>query len=137
MKGNKMFKADRIVHTTCPYCGVGCQINLHIKDEQIFRVDGRYDNDVNVGNLCVKGRFGYDFVHAPDRLQRPLMRNGRHQPLIPAEWWGVLVAMAAVASLILNLLYLSPWVILPILIDLFLLWGIFVPHWSVASLHGA
>jgi predicted molibdopterin-dependent oxidoreductase YjgC len=81
-----MFKADRIVHTTCPYCGVGCQINMHVKDNIIVRVDGRFDNDVNVGNLCVKGRFGYDFVHAPDRLQEPLMRNNRDEALTPASW---------------------------------------------------
>ncbi len=70
-----MLTADHIVHTTCPYCGVGCQVDLHVKDGLIFRVDGRFDNDVNHGNLCVKGRFGYDFVHAPDRLTRPLLRD--------------------------------------------------------------
>lgn len=89
-----MFKADRIVHTTCPYCGVGCQIDMHIKDNVIVRVDGRFDNDVNVGNLCVKGRFGYDFVHAPDRLQRPLLRNGRNQPLTPTTWETALSTIA-------------------------------------------
>ncbi len=57
--------------------------------------------------------------------------------VVPAEWWGVLVGIAAAASLILYSLYLSPRAILPILIDAFLLWGILVPHWSVASLHGA
>lgn len=72
-----MIQADRIVHTTCPYCGVGCQVDLHVKDEMIFRVDGRFDNEVNRGSLCVKGRFGYDYVHAPDRLQRPLMKVNR------------------------------------------------------------
>jgi predicted molibdopterin-dependent oxidoreductase YjgC len=70
-----MMQADRVVATTCPYCGVGCQINLHIKDGLIFRSDGRFDNQVNHGNLCVKGRFGYDFVHATDRLTRPLLRT--------------------------------------------------------------
>ncbi|MCL4869788.1 MAG: hypothetical protein KJ063_12545 [Anaerolineae bacterium] len=57
--------------------------------------------------------------------------------VIPAEWWGVLVGIAAASSLILYSLYLSPRAILPILIDAFLLWGILVPHWSVASLYGA
>jgi formate dehydrogenase alpha subunit len=70
-----MLQADRIVHTTCPYCGVGCQIDLHVKDGLIFRVNGRFDNDVNHGQLCVKGRFGSDFVHAPDRLRRPMVRD--------------------------------------------------------------
>ena len=81
-----MLQADRVVHTTCPYCGVGCQMDLHIRDEHIFRVTGRFDNEVNFGNLCVKGRFGYDFVHALDRLSRPLMRDDRAQALAPVEW---------------------------------------------------
>ena len=89
-----MFKADRIVATTCPYCGVGCQINMHIKDNIIGRVDGRFDNDVNGGNLCVKGRFGYDFVHAPDRLRRPLMRNSRDEAFTPASWDTALNSIA-------------------------------------------
>ena len=85
LSGEKiMLQADRVVHTTCPYCGVGCQINLHVQDGQIFRVDGRYDNQVNYGNLCVKGRFGYDYVHAPDRLTRPLVRTDHG--LEPASW---------------------------------------------------
>ncbi len=57
--------------------------------------------------------------------------------IIPAEWWGVLVGVAATASLILYTLYFGRWAILPIAIDSFLLWGILIPHWSVASLSGA
>ena len=70
-----MLIPDRVTPTTCPYCGVGCQIDLHVKDGLIYRVNGRWDNNVNQGNLCVKGRFGYDYVHAPDRLRQPLMRD--------------------------------------------------------------
>jgi predicted molibdopterin-dependent oxidoreductase YjgC len=81
-----MLKADRIVETTCPFCGVGCQIDLHIRDEQIFRVSGRFDNQVNYGNLCVKGRFGYDYVHAPDRLTQPLTRKSRDHGFTPISW---------------------------------------------------
>ena len=81
-----MLTADRIVQTTCPYCGVGCQIDLHIKDEMIFRVNGRFDNHVNYGSLCVKGRFGYDYVHAPDRLRQPLIRASRSDELAPTDW---------------------------------------------------
>jgi predicted molibdopterin-dependent oxidoreductase YjgC len=73
-RGDDMLKADRVVTTTCPYCGVGCQIDLFLKDNIIYRADGRFDNDVNRGSLCVKGRFGYDFVHAPDRLKVPLAK---------------------------------------------------------------
>lgn len=89
-----MLHADKIVHTTCPYCGVGCQIDVHVKDEMIFRVDGRFDNDVNRGNLCVKGRFGCDFVHAPDRLTRPLLRESRDAAWRPASWQAALRRVA-------------------------------------------
>lgn len=81
-----MLQADRVVHTTCPYCGVGCQVDLHIRDEHIFRVEGRFDNRVNFGQLCVKGRFGYDYVHAPDRLRHPLMRASRSEDFAPVPW---------------------------------------------------
>jgi predicted molibdopterin-dependent oxidoreductase YjgC len=81
-----MLEADRVVHTTCSYCGVGCQIDLNVRRGQIFRVDGRYDNEVNYGNLCVKGRFGYDYVHAADRLTSPLLRESREGALQPATW---------------------------------------------------
>jgi predicted molibdopterin-dependent oxidoreductase YjgC len=90
-----MLKADRVVPTTCPYCGVGCQLNLHLRDDLIFRVSGRFDNKVNRGNLCVKGRFGYDFMYAQDRLRQPLMRNSRTHTLDPAAWDA---AMDEVAS---------------------------------------
>jgi predicted molibdopterin-dependent oxidoreductase YjgC len=89
-----MLQADRIVHTTCPYCGVGCQLDLHIRDELIFRVTGRYDNQVNYGNLCVKGRFGYDYVHASDRLTQPLMRASRAEEFHPATWDSALETVA-------------------------------------------
>ena len=79
-----MIKPDRIVTTTCPYCGVGCNLQLHVKDDFIFKVTSSFDSPVNQGNLCVKGRFGYDFVYAKDRLTQPLMRkNGE---LAPATW---------------------------------------------------
>ena len=80
-----MLQADRVVATTCPYCGVGCQIDLRVKDGMIYRVDGRFDNLVNHGNLCVKGRFGFDFIHAPDRLTTPLLRHDRAEPLGRAQ----------------------------------------------------
>jgi predicted molibdopterin-dependent oxidoreductase YjgC len=81
-----MLQADRLVETTCPYCGVGCQIDLHLHDDVIFRVTGRYDNEVNFGNLCVKGRFGYDFVYSPDRLDTPLVRRHRRAEPQPSGW---------------------------------------------------
>lgn len=89
-----MLTPDRTIQTTCPYCGVGCQIDMYIKDALIYRVDGRFDNNVNHGNLCVKGRFGFDFVHAPDRLTRPLSRTSRSQPFTPTTWDDALDAIA-------------------------------------------
>lgn len=89
-----MLRADRIVHTTCPYCGVGCQIDMHVKGQMIYRVDGRFNNEVNGGNLCVKGRFGYDFVHAPDRMTRPLLRDGRDEAWRAVSWEAALRRVA-------------------------------------------
>jgi formate dehydrogenase major subunit/formate dehydrogenase alpha subunit len=68
----------REVKTTCPYCGVGCQMYLGIKDEQVIGLArGDRDNAVNTGRLCVKGRFGAtEFIHHPDRLTNPLVRQG-------------------------------------------------------------
>lgn len=90
-----MLEADRVVHTTCPYCGVGCQMDLHIKNDTIFRVSGRFDNQVNFGNLCVKGRFGCDFVHAPDRLTGPLLRKKKGESLQPVGWEDALSTAGA------------------------------------------
>lgn len=93
-----MLQADRVVPTTCPYCGVGCQIDLHIKDSMIYRVNGRFDNNVNHGFLCVKGRFGYDYVHSPDRLKHPLLRTDKtadNKPIFePAPWRVALCTIA-------------------------------------------
>jgi formate dehydrogenase major subunit len=65
---------DRTVKTLCPYCGVGCQTDVHIKDDKILYVDGR-DGPANESRLCVKGRFGFDYAHHPDRLKVPLIRR--------------------------------------------------------------
>ncbi len=70
-----MIKPDRIVTTTCPYCGVGCNLQLHVKDEHIFKVTSPFDSPVNHGNLCVKGRFGYDYVYHPKRVATPMVRR--------------------------------------------------------------
>ncbi|MCA9905684.1 MAG: hypothetical protein KC547_17635, partial [Anaerolineae bacterium] len=65
---------ESVVRTTCPYCGVGCQMNLHIRDGLIYRVSAPFDSAPNYGNLCVKGRFGTDFTTHPGRLKTPLIR---------------------------------------------------------------
>jgi len=70
-----MIRADRVVSTTCPYCGVGCNLHLHLKDDFIYKVTSPFDSPVNHGNLCVKGRFGYDFIYHPKRVTTPLLRR--------------------------------------------------------------
>lgn len=68
------------VRTTCSYCGVGCQVTLHVKENQVVKITGVEDVGPNYGSLCVKGRFGYDFIHDPTRLKIPLIRvNGKFQ----------------------------------------------------------
>lgn len=67
-------KADREVDTLCPYCGVGCQTKVYVKEDKIIKVDGR-NGPANENRLCVKGRFGYDYVHHQDRLTKPLIRK--------------------------------------------------------------
>jgi formate dehydrogenase major subunit len=61
-------------HSVCPYCGVGCQITYHTHDNTIVAVQGR-DGPANQNRLCVKGRFGFDYVTHPHRLQTPLIRR--------------------------------------------------------------
>lgn len=64
-----------LVRTTCSYCGVGCQIYLHVRAGRIVKVSGVEDVGPNFGSLCVKGRFGYDFVGSPERLTSPLIKE--------------------------------------------------------------
>ncbi len=65
---------DRSVDSVCPFCAVGCQITYHVRDEKIISVSGR-NGPANEGRLCVKGRFGFDYVASPDRLTKPLIRR--------------------------------------------------------------
>ncbi len=65
---------DRQVASVCPYCGVGCQITYNIRDNRIVHVEGR-DGPANHERLCVKGRFGFDYVSHPHRLTKPLIRK--------------------------------------------------------------
>ncbi|MCW8915502.1 MAG: formate dehydrogenase subunit alpha, partial [Magnetovibrio sp.] len=61
------------IESLCPYCGVGCQLTYHVADDHIVYADGR-DGPANQNRLCVKGRFGFDYTHSPERLTRPLIR---------------------------------------------------------------
>src|SRR6516162_9395792 len=65
---------DREVNSVCPYCGVGCQLTYHIKDDKLLYVTGK-DGPANHNRLCVKGRFGFDYVHNPERLTQPMIRR--------------------------------------------------------------
>ncbi len=87
-----MIQADTIVRTTCPYCGVGCQLDLNIRGDVVYRVDAPFDLAPNHGLLCVKGRFGHDFLWHPERLTTPLIR--RNGQLEPATWGEALDLVA-------------------------------------------
>ena len=82
---------DREVHSVCPYCGVGCQLTYHIKDDKLLYVSGR-NGPANQNRLCVKGRFGFDYVHNPQRLTKPMIRKDGvpkvpHELIDPANPW--------------------------------------------------
>jgi formate dehydrogenase major subunit len=81
---------DRTVDSVCPYCGVGCQLTFEIKDDRIVKVDGR-EGPANLNRLCVKGRFGFDYVTHSDRLLHPMIRKdgiSKHDVAIdPANPW--------------------------------------------------
>jgi formate dehydrogenase major subunit len=83
--------ADHEVHSVCPYCGVGCQLTYHIKEDKLLYVSGR-NGPSNQKRLCVKGRFGFDYVHHPHRLRQPLIRKDgvpktAHDVVDPANPW--------------------------------------------------
>src|SRR5438132_3820412 len=83
--------ADRTVDSVCPYCGVGCQLTYHIKDDKLLYVTGK-DGPANENRLCVKGRFGFDYVHNAQRLTKPLIRKDgvrkhAHDSVDPANPW--------------------------------------------------
>lgn len=71
--------------TTCPYCGCGCNITLHTLGDQVIRVSSK-ENNHNQGWLCVKGRFGYDFINREDRLKSPLIRKEKGGELVETTW---------------------------------------------------
>jgi formate dehydrogenase major subunit len=85
--------ADRQVDSVCPYCGVGCQLTYHVKANQILFVQGK-DGPANSSRLCVKGRYGFDYVQHRHRLTRPLIRKpgvAKHKDFTvdPGNWSGV------------------------------------------------
>jgi formate dehydrogenase alpha subunit len=82
----------RAVTTVCPYCGCGCSLSLGIKDGRVVRVTPAKESPVNRGTLCVRGSYGYDFIHSPDRLGEPLIKeNGGFRK---ATWEEALTRVA-------------------------------------------
>ena len=84
---------DKTVDSVCPFCGVGCQLTYHVKDERILFVQGK-DGPANSSRLCVKGRYGFDYVHHRHRLTTPLMRRTgvpKHKDFVvdPESWYDV------------------------------------------------
>ena len=85
--------ADKQVDSVCPYCGVGCQLTYHVKDNAILYVQGK-DGPANSSRLCVKGRYGFDYVQHPHRLTKPLIRKPgvpKHKDFVvdPDNWQDV------------------------------------------------
>lgn len=84
-KGNPLFGLpDYSVETTCPYCGVGCGLLLEVKGGRVVRSVPNVEAPVGKGQLCVKGRFGMEFIHSPDRLTTPLIK--RDGQFVEATW---------------------------------------------------
>jgi formate dehydrogenase major subunit/formate dehydrogenase alpha subunit len=88
---------DKLVMTTCAYCGVGCQYELNVKENKVIRVTSTEKAPVNGNHLCVKGRYGYDFIHHPERVTKPRVRRyllegkkkpgiGQHAPAGSDQW---------------------------------------------------
>ena len=80
----RIWQLDR-TQTTCTFCGCGCQLELNtLADRKVVKVTTKGEAGVNQGSLCVKGRFGYDFIHHPDRLQKPLVKKSG--VFVDASW---------------------------------------------------
>ena len=92
LKPKNFQQPDSEVKTVCTYCGVGCSLYLGVRDEKVVSTRGDNDGSVNKGSLCVKGRFGFNFVNHPDRLHMPLIRkNGQ---LLETSWEEALSLVA-------------------------------------------
>lgn len=92
-KGQGRVWEKQLVKTTCTFCGVGCSLYLEVKDGRVVGVAPDFEGVVNKGHLCVKGRFGWDFIHSPKRLKTPLVR--KDGVLQPASWEEALNKVAA------------------------------------------
>jgi formate dehydrogenase alpha subunit len=84
---------ESVTATTCGYCGVGCTLDVHVRDDAVAAVKPNRSAPVNRGHACVKGRFSHGFVRSPERLTQPLVRRGG--ALEPASWEEALDLVAA------------------------------------------
>nr|EQB29053.1 NADH-quinone oxidoreductase subunit G 2 [Sporomusa ovata DSM 2662] len=75
---------DKKVKTTCPFCGVGCNFDLNVKDDKVIGVTSNLSSPVNGRLTCVKGRFGTDYIHSPERLTTPLIKKDGE--FVEASW---------------------------------------------------
>ncbi len=92
-RGVGLQKIDKTVDSVCPFCGVGCLLTYHVKDNKILYVNGK-DGPSNHNRLCVKGRYGFDYAHHPHRLTKPLIRKPGIKKsgdfvVDPGDWSGV------------------------------------------------
>jgi predicted molibdopterin-dependent oxidoreductase YjgC len=71
----KTLKADTVIQTVCTYCGVGCNLEVKVKDEKVAAISGIESAAVNQGHSCLKGRYAFGYVHHPERLTSPLIRR--------------------------------------------------------------
>ena len=78
--------------TVCGYCGVGCSVDILTKSDRIIGIQPAMDGPANQGALCVKGQFAYDYVHHPDRLKHPLVREASVIGRPDREWGEIVVA---------------------------------------------
>ena len=95
IKASQMLK-QRVIRSTCSYCGVGCQLDIHVAAEDVVLIEGA-PSPVNGGHLCVKGRYAHGFARHPDRLTTPLLRReGR----LEAVSWEQALAFVLLRTLI-------------------------------------
>ena len=91
---------ERFTRTTCPYCGVGCELDVGVRGGRITQILPAMDSPVNKGHTCVKGRYAWGFLGAPDRVTGPLVRKGG--ALVPASWDEAIAFVASRMSDILQ-----------------------------------
>ncbi len=97
-KGRVWFLEEK--DTTCPFCGCGCTLTLGIREGEILRSRGKEGSGISEGNLCGRGRFGFDYIYSENRLKTPLMRIG--EDLVPVPWEEVLNYIAKNIKVIIN-----------------------------------